>query len=56
MNRRLEYKKAFADISMFDNGTEVREFHIMIHVKSTRLSFTQQMETVMDAYNQIINP
>ena len=55
MIRRLEYKKAFADISMFDNGTEVREFHIMIHVKSTRLSFTQQMETVMDAYNQIIN-
>ena len=55
MNRRIEYKNAFADIAMFDNGTEVREFHIMIHANSSRLSFTQQLEAVMDAYNQIVN-
>ena len=55
MNRRIEYNNAFADIAMFDNGTEVREFHIMIHANSSRLSFTQQLEAVMDAYNQIVN-
>ncbi len=55
MNRRIEYKNAFADIAMFDNGTEVKEFHLMIHANSSRLPFAQQLEAVMDAYHQIIN-
>ena len=55
MNRRIEYKNAFAEITMFDNGTEVREFHIMIHANSSRLPFIQQLEAVMETYNQIVN-
>ena len=55
MNKRLEYKNAFAEITMFGNGTEVREFHIMIHANSSRLPFIQQLEAVMETYNQIVN-
>ena len=55
MNKRLEYKNAFADIFMFDNGTEVKEFQVMIHVNSSRLSFDQQMEAVFSAYNQLLS-
>ena len=29
MNKRIEYKNAFADIFMFDNGTEVKEFQVI---------------------------
>ena len=55
MNKRLEYKNAFADIFMFDNGTEVKEFQVMIHANSSRLSFDQQMEAVFSAYNQLLS-
>ena len=55
MNKRLEYKNAFADIFMFDNGTEVKEFQVMIHVNSSRLSFDQQMEAVFSAYHQLLS-
>ena len=55
MNKRLEYKNAFADIFMFDNGTEVKEFQVMIHANSSRLSFNQQLEAIIGAYNQLLS-
>ena len=55
MNKRLEYKNAFADIFMFDNGTEVKEFQVMIHANSSQLSFSQQLEAVFGAYNQLLS-
>ena len=55
MNKRIEFNNAFADIFMFDNGTEVKEFQVMIHANSSRLSFNQQMEAVFSAYNQLLS-
>ena len=55
MNKRIEYKNAFADIFMFDNGTEVKEFQVMIHANSSRLSFNQQLEAIIGAYNQLLS-
>ena len=55
MNKRLEYKNAFADIFMFDNGTEVKEFQVMIHANSSRLSFNQQLEAIIGAYNHLLS-
>ena len=50
----IKFENAFAEVYQFDNGTEVKEYHVMIHVDSPRLSYTQQLEAVLNAYNQII--
>jgi len=50
----IQFENAFADISQFDNGTEVCEYHIMIHANSPRLSFSQQLEAVLNAYHHLI--
>ena len=54
MNKRQEFENAFADIFQFDNGTEVCEYHVMLHVTSSRLSFDQQLEAILSAYNQLL--
>ena len=57
MDKKLQnykFENAFADVFQFDNGTEVREYHAMIHASSSRLSYTQQLEAVFGAYNQLI--
>ena len=57
MDKKLQtfqFENAFADVFQFDNGTEVQEYHAMIHAASTRLSYAQQLEAVMGAYNQLI--
>ena len=58
MSQKLEhfnFEHARADVSCFDNGTEVREYHAMIHADSPRLSYTQQMEAVFGAYHQLLS-
>ena len=51
----IQFENAFAEIFSFDNETEVREYHVMIHVNSSRLPYTQQLEAVLNAYNQLVN-
>ena len=55
MQQHFQYENASADIFQFDNGTEVREFHMMIHAESARLSFPQQLEAILNAYHQMID-
>ena len=50
----IHFENATADIFQFDNGTEVKEYHLMIHVSSARLSYSQQLEAVMGAYSQLV--
>lgn len=50
----IEFENARAEIFCFDNGTEVREYHTMIHVSHTGLTFSKQLEAVQNAYNQLI--
>ena len=57
MNERtkhMESEYSRTDVTCYDNGTEVREYHAMIHVKSPLLPFPQQLETVMEAYKQLL--
>ena len=51
---KYEFENAFAEVFQFDNGTEVREYHAMIHATSSRLNYTQQLEAVLAAYSQLI--
>ena len=57
MNQRqqtFQLENAYAEAFQFDNGTAVKEYHVMIHVNSSRLPYTTQLEAVMNAYNSLI--
>lgn len=57
MNQRqqtFQFENAYAEAFLFDNGTAVKEYHVMIHVNSSRLPYTTQLEAVMNAYNSLI--
>ena len=51
---RIDFENAYADVSCFDNGTEVKEYHAVIRVAQKRLSFSKQLEAVIGAYNHLI--
>ncbi len=58
MNENLThytYEDASADVFCFDNGTEVKEYHAMIHVVDKGLSYAKQLEAVTNAYNGLLN-
>ena len=52
---RIVFENARADVLCFDNNTEVKEYHAMIHVCQNRLTYTQQLEAVMNAYNSLLD-
>ena len=41
------------EISCFDNGSKVKELHVMIHVDNLSLTYSQQFEAILNAYNQL---
>jgi enamine deaminase RidA (YjgF/YER057c/UK114 family) len=53
--KNLIFERAQADIFCFDNGTEVKEYHAMIHVTAPCLNFSQQLEAILNTYNQLID-
>ncbi len=54
MQQTIQFKNAFAEISRYEGRGEVKEYHVMIHVNSCRLSYQQQLDAVLDAYQQLI--
>ena len=52
---RIEFENARADVLCFDNGTEVREYHAIIHVSQQRLTYAKQLEAVMNAYQGLLD-
>ena len=57
MNEKLsqiEFENARAEVSCFDNGTEVREYQAMIHVTNSRLPYSQQLEAILNAYSSLV--
>ena len=52
---RIDFENARADVLCFDNGTEVKEYHAMIYVSKKRLTYDQQLEAVINAYNGLLD-
>ncbi len=50
----LRFGNTSVQLFTFDNGTEVREHHAMIHVTDASLPFTKQLEAVTDAYDRLL--
>ena len=51
---RFDFENAYADVFCFDCGTEVKEYHAMIHVSESRLPYAKQLEAVMNAYHTLL--
>ena len=51
---RIDFENAYADVSCFDNDTEVKEYHAVIRIAQKRLPFSKQLEAVLGAYNHLI--
>ncbi len=52
--KKIELTDAQAEVFTFDNGTEVKEHHVMIHADGCHRTFLQQLNAVLDAYDQLI--
>lgn len=48
------YNNSRAEIFTFNNGTEVSEAHVIIHVTDSSLTYQQQLQDVLNAYNQLL--
>lgn len=51
----IQLQNAFAEIFQFDGTGEVKEYHVMIHVSDTTLSYPQQLEAILDTYTHLID-
>ncbi len=49
----FDFKNARADVSCF-NGSEVNEYHAMVHVASPLLNYNEQVEAVVNAYGELL--
>ena len=52
---QIDFENSRAEVWCFDNGTEVREYHAMIHVSTPQLTYARQLEAVMNAYNGLLS-
>ena len=58
MNQKLQtysFENAIAETFTFAEGNDVSEYHVMIHANSTRLTYLQQLEAVLDAYGRLLD-
>jgi len=55
MIQNIQFENARAEVFSFDCGTEVKEYHAMIHVTMPRLPFAKQLEAVLAAYDHLIS-
>ncbi|MBR1594680.1 MAG: hypothetical protein IJ659_07915 [Alloprevotella sp.] len=49
----IELDNVRAEIFRFSNGTEVTEYHLMLHVTDTSASFPRQLESLLRAYDTL---
>lgn len=54
MIRHIDYTNANADLFTFDRGEGVKEYHTILHATDCRQSFHDQLNALMNAYQQLI--
>ena len=53
--KTLTFENTHAEVSCFDNGTEVKEYHVMIHVDDATLTYSEQLDAIIKAYNALLD-
>ncbi|MBR1733418.1 MAG: hypothetical protein IJ729_06765, partial [Alloprevotella sp.] len=49
----ITYAGAQAEVFTFDNGTEVTEHHVMLHLTDPAQDFSQQLVALLNAYDSL---
>lgn len=53
MNKNVKTDNALAEVFSFTSDGEVTEYHVMIHAKADGRTFQQQLDAVLDSYEQL---
>ena len=53
MNKNVKTDNALAEIFSFTSDGEVTEYHVMIHAKADERTFQQQLDAILDSYEQL---
>ena len=53
MNKIIAFDNSIAKISSFENGAEVKEFHVIIQITTPKLSFQEQIGTIFNTLSQL---
>jgi enamine deaminase RidA (YjgF/YER057c/UK114 family) len=53
VNKNIKTDNALAEIFSFTSDGEVTEYHVMIHAKADGRTFQQQLDAVLDSYEQL---
>ena len=53
MKQTITTENALAEVFSFTGHGEVKEFHVMIHINSVGLTFSQQLDAVLDCYEHL---
>lgn len=51
--KRIERENISIDLSCFDAGNEVKEFHVIIQATNPHLPYARQLESILSAYEDI---
>ncbi len=52
-NKIIQSDHAWAEVTCFEGQGEVKEYHIIIHAQAAGRSFQQQLDAVLDCYEQL---
>lgn len=53
MNKIIQLDNVCARLSKFDNSTEVCEYHLMLSIQNPLLSYSEQVECLLEAFTKI---
>ena len=54
MTQHIEFQNAKAEVFSFTEAGGVKEYHVMLHVTDCTLTFQQQLDAILDAYQSVI--
>ena len=53
--KKIEFEKARVEVSEFNAGSGVVEYHLMVHVTDVMLTYQQQVEALLQAYDAVLH-
>ncbi len=53
--KTITFEKAHAEVFKFNNGTEVKEYHVVLHVDDATSTYPEQLESILNAYNTLLD-
>ena len=54
MIQHITYSNAKAEVFSFTEAGDVQEHHVMLHVTNSTFTFQQQLDAILDAYQDIL--